>query len=169
MSGTVHANQQIRLLGENYSMFDEEDSRTLTLGKFFEKKKFVCLNFQKKDPNFLLFKIFLGRLWVYEARYKIEVNRVPAGCWVLMEGIDQPVVKTCTITDLDSDEELYIFRPLKFNTQSVIKIAVEPVNPSELPKMLDGLRKVNKSYPLLNTRVEESGEHVILGKEFCKV
>jgi len=56
-----------------------------------------------------------------------------------------------------------VFRPLKFNTQSVIKIAVEPVNPSELPKMLDGLRKVNKSYPLLNTKVEESGEHVILG------
>ena len=45
----------------------------------------------------------------------------------------------------------------------MIKIAVEPVNPSELPKMLDGLRKVNKSYPLLSTRVEESGEHVILG------
>ena len=40
-------------------MFDEEDSRTLTI----------------------------GRLWIYEARYKIEVNRVPAGCWVLMEGI----------------------------------------------------------------------------------
>lgn len=29
--------------------------------------------------------------------------------------------------------------------------------------MLDGLRKVNKSYPLLSTRVEESGEHVVLG------
>ena len=37
-------------------MFDEEDSRNLTI----------------------------GRLWIYEARYKIEVNRVPAGCWVLM-------------------------------------------------------------------------------------
>ncbi len=37
------------------------------------------------------------------------------------------------------------------------------MNPSELPKMLDGLRKVNKSYPLLNTKVEESGEHIILG------
>ncbi len=135
MSGTLHANQEIKLLGENYTMFDEEDSRTLTI----------------------------GRLWVFQARYKVEVNRVPAGNWVLIEGIDQSVVKTCTITDLQSDEELYIFRPLKFNTQSVVKIAVEPVNPSELPKMLDGLRKVNKSYPLLNTRVEESGEHVILG------
>jgi len=135
MSGTLYAGQEVRLLGENYTVFDEEDSRNLRV----------------------------GRLWIYEARYKIEVNRVPAGNWVLIEGVDQPIVKTCTITDLKGNEELYIFRPLKFNTQSVIKIAVEPVNPSELPKMLDGLRKVNKSYPLLSTRVEESGEHVVLG------
>ncbi|XP_059092631.1 LOW QUALITY PROTEIN: 116 kDa U5 small nuclear ribonucleoprotein component-like [Tigriopus californicus] len=136
MSGTLHSEQEIRLLGENYTIYDEEDSRNLTV----------------------------GRLWIYEARYKIEVNRVPAGNWVLIEGIDQSIVKTSTITDLKgNDEDLYIFRPLKFNTQSVIKIAVEPVNPSELPKMLEGLRKVNKSYPLLNTKVEESGEHVVLG------
>jgi len=142
MSGTLHANQTVKLLGETYSMYDEEDSRNLTV----------------------------GRLWIYQARYKVEVNRVPAGNWVLIEGIDQPVVKTCTITDVGGgggeggkEEELYIFRPLKFNTQSVVKIAVEPVNPSELPKMLEGLRKVNKSYPLLNTKVEESGEHVVLG------
>jgi len=135
MSGTLHAGQEVRLLGENYTVFDEEDSRNMRV----------------------------GRLWVYEARYKVEVNRVPAGNWVMIEGIDQPIVKTSTITDMQGEEELYIFRPLKFSTQSVIKIAVEPVNPSELPKMLDGLRKVNKSYPLLSTRVEESGEHVILG------
>lgn len=82
---------------------------------------------------------------------------------MLIEAIDQSVVKTCTITSSKTKEDLYIFRPLRFNTQSVIKIAVEPVNPSELPKMLDGLRKVNKSYPLVSTKVEESGEHVILG------
>lgn len=50
-------------------------------------------------------------------------------------------------------KQVQIFKPLKFNTSSVVKIAVEPVNPSELPKMLDGLRKVNKSYPLLVTKV----------------
>lgn len=33
--------------------------------------------------------------------------------------------------------------------QSVVKIATEPLNPSELPKMVEGLRKLNKSYPLL--------------------
>ncbi|XP_058445549.1 116 kDa U5 small nuclear ribonucleoprotein component [Malaya genurostris] len=135
MSGTLHAGQEVRVLGENYSLVDEEDSRTLQV----------------------------GRLWIYEARYKVELNRVPAGNWVLIEGIDQCIVKTSTITDVQMNEDVFIFRPLKFNTQSIIKIAVEPVNPSELPKMLDGLRKANKSYPLLSTRVEESGEHVILG------
>ncbi|CAE1317545.1 EFTUD2 [Acanthosepion pharaonis] len=135
MSGTLHANQEVRILGENYSLQDEEDSR---FG-------------------------MVGRLWIAEARYKIEVNRVPAGNWILIEGIDQSIVKTSTITEVSGPEEIYIFRPIKFNTSSVIKIAVEPVNPSELPKMLDGLRKVNKSYPLLNTKVEESGEHIILG------
>ena len=135
LSGTLRANQDVKVLGEKYTLLDEEDSRILTV----------------------------GRLWIHEARYNIEVNAVPTGNWVLIEGIDEPIVKTATITDLPSSSELHIFRPLKFNTHSVIKIAVEPVNPSELPKMLDGLRKVNKSYPLLNNKVEESGEHIILG------
>ncbi|XP_045456514.1 116 kDa U5 small nuclear ribonucleoprotein component [Melitaea cinxia] len=135
MSGTLYAGQSVRVLGENYSAQDEEDSRVMNV----------------------------GRLWLYEARYKVELNRVPAGCWALIEGIDQPIVKTCTLVSADEDEELHTFKPLRFNTQAVVKIAVEPVNPSELPKMLDGLRKVNKSYPVLSTRVEESGEHVVLG------
>jgi 116 kDa U5 small nuclear ribonucleoprotein component len=44
-----------------------------------------------------------------------------------------------------------------------MKVAVEPLNPSELPKMLDGLRKINKTCPLVTTKVEESVEHIILG------
>ena len=136
LSGTLHARQSVRLLGENYSLDDEEDSRIVAV----------------------------GRLWIHEARYKVEVSRVPAGNWVLIEGIDFPIVKTSTIVPAHGvDDDLHICRPLKFNTQSIIKIAVEPVNPSELPKLLDGLRKVNKSYPLLSTRTEESGEHVVFG------
>ena len=135
MCGTLYAGQQVRILGENYSLDDEEDSRT---GQ-------------------------VGRLWISEARYRIEISRVPAGNWVLVEGIDQTITKTATVTQLSGCEDAQIFRPLKFNTKSTVKIAVEPVNPSELPKMLDGLRKVNKSYPLLVTKVEESGEHVVFG------
>jgi U5 small nuclear ribonucleoprotein component len=42
-------------------------------------------------------------------------------------------------------------------------VACEPLNPSDLPKLLEGLRKVSKSYPMSTARVEESGEHIIVG------
>ena len=86
-----------------------------------------------------------------------------AGNWVLLEGVDATITKTATIIQEIYDEEVHIFKPLQFQTQSVMKIATEPLNPSELPKMVEGLRKINKSYPLAITKVEESGEHAILG------
>lgn len=42
----------------------------------------------------------------YLPRYKVEVNRVPAGNWILIEGIDQPIVKTSTITDVSNSDEV---------------------------------------------------------------
>jgi len=86
-----------------------------------------------------------------------------SGNWVLLEGVDATITKTATIIQEIYEEEVHIFKPLQFQTQSVMKIATEPLNPSELPKMVEGLRKINKSYPLAITKVEESGEHAILG------
>ena len=82
---------------------------------------------------------------------------------MLLEGIDATITKTATIISEAYEDEVHIFKPLQFQSQSVMKIATEPLNPSELPKMVEGLRKINKSYPLAITKVEESGEHAILG------
>lgn len=46
------------------------------------------------------------------------------------------VTKTATIVPEFLDEEVYIFKPLAALTQAVVKIATEPLNPSELPKMV---------------------------------
>lgn len=137
MSGIAKAGQQVRVLGENYTIDDEEDMTLATISD----------------------------TWIASSRYNIPTSGVPAGNWVLLSGVDNSIVKTATIvsTRFPENEDPYIFKPLKHFTESVFKVAVEPINPSELPKMLDGLRKVNKSYPLITTKVEESGEHVILG------
>ena len=83
---------------------------------------------------------------------------------MLVEGLDATIAKTATLVpDHWDQEEVHILRPLQFTTAAVVKIATEPLNPSELPKMVEGLRKINKSYPLAVTKVEESGEHTILG------
>ena len=48
----------------------------------------------------------IGRLWVTEARYKIEISRVPAGNLVLIEGVDQTITKTGTLTQLSGCEDV---------------------------------------------------------------
>ena len=35
MSGTLHANQEVRILGENFSLQDEEDSRMGQVGRLW--------------------------------------------------------------------------------------------------------------------------------------
>ncbi|KAI1806601.1 P-loop containing nucleoside triphosphate hydrolase protein [Daldinia bambusicola] len=137
MSGIARPGMQVRVLGEGYSIDDEEDMAMATI----------------------------SNVYIAETRYNVETDGVPAGNWVLLSGVDNSIVKSATIVPpkFEDDEEAYIFRPVTHFTESVLKVAVEPINPSELPKMLDGLRKINKSYPLITTKVEESGEHIILG------
>lgn len=83
---------------------------------------------------------------------------------VLIEGIDQAVTKTATLTHADhSPSGVDIMLPLKYWSQPTVKVAIEPLIPSELPKLIEAIRRVNKSYLLLRTKVEESGEHVLIG------
>ncbi|KAJ2551983.1 hypothetical protein EV175_003485, partial [Coemansia sp. RSA 1933] len=135
-SGTIRAGQSVRVLGERFMPGDDEDMALATVSD----------------------------TWIYCSRYRIPVSGLGAGSWVLMAGVDGPIGKTATIVDTSVPElDLAPVRPLHFPTASVMKIAVEPVVPIELPRMLSGLRKIGKSYPLAQTRVEESGEHVVLG------
>lgn len=101
-------------------------------------------------------------LYLLQGRFRQMMVKIPAGNFVLIEGIDQVMTRSSTIVDPTNDE-CDILSPIKFWTTPVIKVALEPMIPSELPKMLDSLKKVTKSYPLLRTKVEESGEHIIFG------
>lgn len=135
-SGKIMTGQSVKVLGEGYSPEDEEDMTVKEVTK----------------------------LWVYQARYRLPISMAPPGSWVLIEGVDASIMKTATLCNVNyNEEDVYIFRLLQFNTLPVVKTATEPLNPSELPKMVEGLRKISKSYPLAITKVEESGEHTILG------
>ena len=133
-SGTVHPGQKVRVVGEAFTEDDDEDMAVLEVSAI---------------------NVSVGRT-------VIEVDGATAGNWVLLEGVDSAIKKTATLTDLRSND-LAIFKPLQFDSTAVFKLAVEPLNPAELPKMVEALRRINKSYPLVSTRVEESGEHIIFG------
>jgi len=52
---------------------------------------------------------------------------------------------------------------MKYSVSPVVRVAVEPKNASDLPKLVEGLKKLSKSDPLVLCYTEESGEHIIAG------
>lgn len=133
-SGRIETGQKVRVLGEGYTQEDDEDAAVVEI----------------------------SAISVSVGRWFIEVTSAVAGNLVLLEGVDAPIKKTATIVDVQAADP-FIFKPLAFDTTATMKLAVEPFHPSELPKMVEALRRINKSYPLVTTKVEESGEHVLFG------
>eukprot|EP01052_Picozoa_sp_SAG31_P075971 SAG31_NODE_35218_length_325_cov_0.712389_1_plen_108_part_11 len=76
LSGTVTKDMPVKVLGEKYSIDDEEDMA------------------QKE----------VTKISLMMARYTLEVPKVVAGSWVLLEGVDESILKTATIVDMKAED-----------------------------------------------------------------
>ena len=85
---------------------------------------------------------------------------VPCGNICGLVGVDQFLVKTGTITTY---KEAHNMKVMKFSVSPVVRVAVEPRNAADLPKLVEGLKRLAKSDPMVQCMIEESGEHIIAG------
>ncbi|KAK6464000.1 ATP dependent RNA helicase and U5 mRNA splicing factor [Scheffersomyces coipomensis] len=132
-SGSFKIGSRIKVLGENY----EEDDEDYTID-------------------------VVDELYLPGGRYRIPVKEVGEGFLALVKGVGSNITKGGSYIYDEDAEVSNIPVSQKFGEKSVFKVAVEPAAPSELPKLLEGLRKLNKAYLDCVINVEESGEHVIL-------
>merc|ERR1719199_1723343 len=75
-------------------------------------------------------------------------------------GVDQYLLKSGTITDQDDG---CCIKTMKFSVSPVVRVAVEPRTAADLPKLVEGLKRLAKSDPMVQCSTEESGEHIIAG------
>ncbi|XP_052634579.1 elongation factor 2-like isoform X1 [Harpia harpyja] len=92
--------------------------------------------------------------------YVEPIEDVPCDNIVGLVGVDQFLVKTGTITTF---EHAHNMRVMKFSVSPVVRVAVEAKNPADLPKLVEGLKRLAKSDPMVQCIIEESGEHIIAG------
>jgi elongation factor 2 len=88
------------------------------------------------------------------------IEDVPCGNICGLVGVDQYLVKTGTITTF---KEAHNLKVMKFSVSPVVRVAVEPRNAADLPKLVEGLKRLAKSDPMVQCMIEESGEHIIAG------
>ncbi|CAI6782923.1 CKB_HP2_G0046420.mRNA.1.CDS.1 [Saccharomyces cerevisiae] len=78
----------------------------------------------------------------------------------VLVGIDQFLLKTGTLT---TSETAHNMKVMKFSVSPVVQVAVEVKNANDLPKLVEGLKRLSKSDPCVLTYMSESGEHIVAG------
>lgn len=89
------------------------------------------------------------------------VEDIPCGNTGALIGVDKYLSKTGTITTYDQAHNIRI---MKYSVSPVVRVAVRPKNASDLPKMVEGMKRLAKSDPLvLCISNEATGENIIAG------
>ena len=124
-----------------------------------QKVRIMGPNYKPGDRNDLNVKNIQRTVLMMGGKVE-QVPDVPCGNTVGLVGVDQYLMKQGTISD---HEGAHCIKVMKYSVSPVVRVAVEVKNASDLPKLVEGLRKLSKSDPLVVCTTEESGEHVIAG------
>lgn len=111
----------------------------------------------KKDDLFIK---TIQRTVLMMGRTVEPIEDCPCGNTIALVGIDQFLVKSGTIS---TSAEAHNIKVMKFSVSPVVRVAVEAKNPSDLPKLVEGLRRLAKSDPCVQCYHEDSGEHIVAG------
>ena len=74
----------------------------------------------------------------------------------------QFIQKNATITG-EKDVDAHTIKAMKFSVSPVVRVAVECKNSQDLPKLVEGLKRLSKSDPMVQCQIEETGEHIVAG------
>jgi elongation factor 2 len=141
-------------------------SRFFAFGRVFSGVVKTGAKVRIMGPNYVpgkkddLFIKNIQRVMIQMAGKNEAVESVPVGNTVLLAGIDQFLAKTGTISDSEAASPL---RAMKFSVSPVVRVAVDVKNAGDLPKLVEGLKRLSKSDPLVQCTIEESGEHIVAG------
>jgi elongation factor 2 len=112
----------------------------------------------KKD----LYTKSVQRTVIWMGRRQESVEDVPCGNTVAMVGLYQFIIKNATLTG-EKEVDAHPIRAMKFSVSPVVHVAVQCKVASDLPKLVEGLKRLAKSDPMVLCMIEESGEHIIAG------
>lgn len=109
----------------------------------------------KKDD---LFVKNIQRTVLMMGRTVEAIDDCPAGNIIGLVGVDQFLLKSGTLTTIESAHNMKV---MHFSVSPVVQVAVDVKNASDLPKLVEGLKRLSKSDPLVQTSISPSGEHIV--------
>lgn len=111
-------------------------------------------------PDLHIQKITVTELYYMMGRDLQSLESVPAGNVFGIGGLEGKIFKNGTLCSLPRGG--VNLAGVNLGAAPIVRVAVEPVNPSEMSKMVEGLRMLEQADPCAEYIVQETGEHVLL-------
>lgn len=119
--------------------------------------------------------IKVENLFMMMGRELLAVKEVQAGNLFAIGGLEGIVLRNATLCGMGKDREtkegqqrdedrdcLVNLAGVTNTSPPIVRVALEPQDPSEMSKLVEGLRLLNQADPCVETLVQSTGEHVIL-------
>ncbi|TDL17714.1 P-loop containing nucleoside triphosphate hydrolase protein [Rickenella mellea] len=120
-------------------------------------------------------KATIGGLYTMMGKDLVPVAKVSAGNVFAIRGLEGVVWRNATlcspnsegvpsVDDLTRDKDCFVnLCGVTAQTSTIVRVAVESVEPADMPKVVRGLKLLSQSDPCVETFQQQTGEHVILG------
>ncbi|KAK9319596.1 P-loop containing nucleoside triphosphate hydrolase protein [Lipomyces orientalis] len=131
-------------------------SGTLTVG---QELYVLGPKFNPLFPHKYVSKCIITDLYLMMGRELVALDAVPCGNVVGIGGLDGAVLKSATLFSTTGGVNL---AGVNLSSAPIVRVALEPEHPGELPQLERGLRLLNQADPCVQIIVQETGEHVIV-------
>lgn len=101
----------------------------------------------------------LENLYLLMGRELEGLEEVPPGNVLGIGGLQDFVLKSATLCTSPSCPP---FIPLNFEATPIVRVAIEPKHPSEMPQLVKGMKLLNQADPCVQILIQETGEHVLV-------
>lgn len=98
-------------------------------------------------------------LYILMGRELEDIDEAVAGNIIGIGGLEEHVLKTAT---LSSTVACPAFSEMQYSVVPILRVAIEPTNPSQLPQLVKGLKLLNQSDSCVQVLLQETGEHVLV-------
>jgi ribosome assembly protein 1 len=133
-SGTIRIGQKIHVLGPKYNPDDPD------------RESFIS-------------ELVVERLFLMMGRDLKDLESVPAGNVFGILCSESSVLKTAT---LSSSIHCPSLAGVRMDAPPILEVALEPINPTQLPQLARGLDLLNRADPCVEIALHDTGEYVMV-------
>ncbi|CAB4253904.1 similar to Saccharomyces cerevisiae YNL163C RIA1 Cytoplasmic GTPase involved in biogenesis of the 60S ribosome [Maudiozyma barnettii] len=147
-------------------LFNEKDEVLIGFSRIYsgslEVGQEICVlgpKYDPKNPTEHIQTTTITSLYLFMGKELVPLDYCPAGNIVGIGGLAGKVLKNGTL--IENGINGVNLAGVNINSTPIVRVAVEPANPTEMGKLVRGLKLLDQADPCVEVYISDTGEHIL--------